>query len=55
MNKWLRIALLALAAWVVLSIVFKILNAVIHVVVFGVILFLAYTAIQRGGFGRGVR
>jgi len=55
MNKWLRIALLALAAWVVLSIVFKILNAVIHLVVLGVILFLVYTAIQRGGFGRGVR
>lgn len=55
MNKWLRIALLALAAWVVLSIVFKILNAVIHLVVIGVILFLVYTAIQRGGIGRGVR
>jgi hypothetical protein len=55
MNKWLRIALLALVAWVVLSIVFKILNAVIHLVVFGVILFLAYTAIRRGALGRGVR
>ena len=55
MNKWLRIALLALAAWVVLSIVFKILNAVIHLVVFGALLFLAYRALQRGGLGRGVR
>ena len=55
MNRWLRLALLALAAWVVLSIVFKILNVVIHLVVFGVIVFLAYTALKRGGFGRGVR
>jgi hypothetical protein len=55
MNKWLRIALLALAAWVVLSIVFKILNALLPLGVLAVILFLVYTALQRGGFGRGVR
>jgi hypothetical protein len=55
MNKWLRIALLVLVAWIVLSVVFKILNAVIHLVVFGVIIFLVYSAIKRGGIGRGVR
>ncbi len=55
MNKWLRIALLVLVVWIALSIVFKILNAVIHLVVFGVIIFLVYSAIKRGGIGRGVR
>lgn len=55
MNRWLRIALLLLVAWTALSIVFKILDAVIHLVVFGGIIFLVYSAVERGGSGRGVR
>jgi hypothetical protein len=51
MAKWIRIALVLIVAWIALSVAFKILSAVVHLVVIAAIIFIAYTLVRRWGAG----